>query len=330
MRHRWDPWVERPAGLVTPSRIDPLGLTGPTRGQAQGRRWRQCAHGWYVPAAVDESVVEQRILEQGVRLPASGAVTAWASLRWRGAAFFDGLAEGGRVQLPIPVLPGGVGNLRRDPRASVSREQFAPYEREVVAGLGCSTVTRAVFDELRRQGRLRPAVVTIDMAASAGLTSVAEFAAYVGRRNSWTGVPLARKAVALAVDFSRSPQETRVRLIWILDAGLPAPLCNRAVFDLDGNLLGYPDLLDPVAGVIGEYDGADHRSVERHRRDVAREELFRDHGLEYFTVVGADLSDLGLVVARMRRTRERAKFLPPESCAWTLDPPPWWTGPLHR
>ena len=159
---------------------------------------------------------------------------------------------------------------------------------------------------------------------------MAEFAAYVGRRNSWTGVPLARKAVALAVDFSRSPQETRVRLIWILDAGLPAPLCNRAVFDLDGNLLGYPDLLDPVAGVIGEYDGADHRSGERHRRDVAREELFRDHGLEYFTVVGADLSDLGLVVARMRRTRERAKFLPPESCAWTLDPPPWWTGPLHR
>ena len=230
----------------------------------------------------------------------------------------------------MPLLPGGVGNLGRDPRASVSREQFAPYEREVVAGLRCSTVTRAVFDELRRRGRLRPAVIAIDMAVAAGLTCVTEVAAYVAKRNSWTGVPLARKAVALASDFSRSPQESRVRLVWVLDAGLPPPLCNRAVFDLDGNLLGYPDLLDPVAGVIGEYDGADHRSNDRHRHDVAREARFRDHGLEYFTVVGSDLADVGLVVERMRRTRNRAKFLPPESRAWTLEPPPWWTGPLHR
>ena len=72
------------------------------------------------------------------------------------ATFFDGLADGGRTVLPVPLLPGGVGNLGRDPRASVSREQFAPYEREVVAGLGCATVTRAVFDEIRRCGSRSP------------------------------------------------------------------------------------------------------------------------------------------------------------------------------
>lgn len=329
-RHRWDPWQERPSGLVVPVRIDPRGITGPTRGQTQRTRWRQCAHGWYVPAGVDGDVVEQRILEQAVRLPESGAVTAWASLRWRGATFFDGTAEGGRRLLPVPLRPGGVGNLRRDPRAVISREQLAPYEREDVGGVSCTTVTRATFDEMRREGRLRPAVIALDMAAAAGLTSVAEMAAYVAGRSAWTGVPLVRKALVLASDHSRSPQETRMRLIWTLDAGLPPVLVNRAVFDLDGRLLGYPDLFDPVAGVVGEYDGADHRDRARHQADVAREALFRDHGLEYFTIVADDLGSLERVVDRMRRARARAKFLPPESCAWTLEPPRSWSGPLHR
>lgn len=313
-----------------PVRIDPSGVEGPTRGQTRGKGWRQCAHGWYVPSRVDGDVVEQRILEQAVRSPLGGAITGWASLRWRGATFFDGMAEGGRRLLPVPLLPGGVGNLRRDPRAAVSRDQLAPYEHEYVAGIACTTVTRATFDEMRREGRLRPAVIAVDMAAAAGLTNVAEMTVYVVGRAAWTGVPIVRKALALATDHSRSPQETRLRLIWVLDAGLPPVLVNRAVFDLDGRLLGYPDLFDPVAGVVGEYDGADHRDRARHQADVAREDRFRNHALEYFTVVADDMQDRGRVVERMQRARARAKFLPPESCSWTLEPPPWWNGPLHR
>ena len=87
-----------------------------------------------------------------------------------------------------------------------------------------------------------------------------------------------------------------MKLVWVLDAGLDAPLVNQPVFDLAGNLLGYPDLLDPEAGVVGEYDGVDHKDRDRHRRDVSREQRYRDHGLEYFTVVGGDLQDVDLVV----------------------------------
>ena len=105
--------------------------------------------------------------------------------------------------------------------------------------------------------------------------------------------------------------------VWEEDALLPVPLSNPPVFDLTGGLLGYPDLFDPVAGVVGEYDGEDHRPTIRRRRDVVREERFRDHGLEYFTVVGGDLRDLGLVARRMLSTRARARFLPPAARAWS-------------
>ena len=324
--HRWEPWCERPSGLVAPVRLDPRGVTGPTRGQACGPRWRQCGHGWYVPADVDQEVVEQRILEQSVRLPRRGGVTAWASLRWRGAAFFDGTEQGGRKALPVPML----GNIRSDDRGQVSKAQFAPEDREVIDGVACATVTRALFDEMVRRGRLRPAVMAVDMAVAAGLVSIDEITTYVHTRAAWTGVPLCRKAVALAIDHSRSPQESRIRLIWILDAELPPPLCNRAVFNRAGRLLGYPDLFDPIAGLVGEYAGADHRDPDRHRADVAREELFRDHGLECFTVVGEDLHNHRRVAERMLAARRRARFLAAESCAWTLEPPPGWNGSLYR
>lgn len=118
-----------------------------------------------------------------------------------------------------------------------------------------------------------------------------------------------------------------MKLVWMLDAGFPPPLCNRAVFDLHGNLLGIPDLFDPLAGLVGEYQGADHKDGSRHRKDVAREELFRDHGLEFFELVGGDLRDRRLAAARMANARARARFLPPESCRWTLEPPGWYDVP---
>jgi hypothetical protein len=107
----------------------------------------------------------------------------------------------------------------------------------------------------------------------------------------------------------------------VLLAELPTPLCNRSIFDLDGQLLGIPDLFDPVAGLVGEYDGAHHKDVLQHRTDVSREELFRNHGLEYVEVVQGD--SRATAAQRIRDARARAKFLPPESRVWTLTRPAW-------
>jgi len=328
----WSPSCELPPGLVRPRPIDPTGVNGPTKGQARGPGWRQTSSGLYVPAEVSDEVVEQRILEQGQRICSHGAVTAWAALRWRGAAYFDGLAEAATSRLPVPLVVGR-HRLRPDPRVEVSRDQIAPTELTWVAGIFCATVQRALFDQMRYAPSLRTAVVAMEMAAAARLISVRLMRMYVAQRSAWQGVELVRRALAIAIDTSRSPQETLMRLVWLLDAGLPAPLCNVPVFDLHGRLLGIPDLLDPVAGMIGEYDGAHHKARKQHRSDVRREGVFRDHGLEYFAVVGGDLLDRPLVVSRMHSTRARALFEPEERRHWTLTPPPWWKPreePLDR
>jgi hypothetical protein len=278
-----------------------------------------------VPSHVTGEVIEQRILEQGARLRADGAVTGWASLRWHGAHYFDGAAARRGARLPVPlVIPGGF--LRPDPGTLVLRGQLAPSEWSVIAGLRCTTVQRALFDEIARRGSLRASVVAVDMTVAAGLISLDLFATYLAGCRSRNGVVLAREASRLAVVGSWSPQETWMRLCWILDAGLPPPRCNVPVFDHHGRHLGTPDLFDEGAGVVGEYQGAIHRDHRRHRHDVQRAERFREHGLEYFEVVAGEMADATTVPDRMRRVRARAKFLPPESRAWTLEPPPWWSS----
>jgi hypothetical protein len=317
----WRPRCERPSGLVVPTRVDPSGLIGPTPGAARGPHWQPVAHGWYVLADVDVQVVEQRILNQAVRLPRGTGLTAWAALRWRGAAYFDGHGLGREI-LPVPLLLGN-RNLRPGAGARISKEQFPPWEHEVVAGVPCASVARALYDETRWSPTDRHAAVAVDMTAAAGLITAEGFREYVESRPAWTGVYRARFAADHATDASRSPQESWLRLVWVLDAQLPHPLCNPPVFSVGGELLGYPDLFDPVAGLVGEYDGKDHLREDRRRADRTREERFRDHGLEYVAVVTGELSRPQVVVARLRAAYRRAPFTLEGNRRWTLEPPAW-------
>ncbi len=227
----------------------------------------------------------------------------------------------------MPLALGPDGKRRHIPGTTVWREQVLPWEIEARRGIPCTSVEAAVFDELRRIYSLRRAVQVIEMAMFAELTSLSRFSAYVLTRNRRKWVGLARSALALVQEGAESPQETLMRLVWVVDAELPPPLCNVNVYSIDGSFLGRPDLLDPVAGVVGEYDGAHHRRARVRARDVSREELFRCHGLEYFTVVEGDLGRREMVAARMERARARA-LRSREPRRWTLTPPPGVALPL--
>ena len=182
-------------------------------------------------------------------------------------------------------------------------------------------VARALFDEMRLARGLLPAVVAADMAMLADLVTVDRMWDFTASHSGWAGVPLVRRALRFADPHSCSPQETRLRLLWEIGLKLPRPLCNVAVFDREGFFLGYPDLLDPEAGLVIEYDGADHRSAQRHSDDVDREARLRAVGLEVTRVTGRDLARPRELAARLRTARQRARSLPAEQRGWLLEPP---------
>lgn len=310
--------------MFHPVRIDATGEKGPTPGQARGATWRRSSYGFYVPSDVDPTVAEQRILEQAARLAPGGAVTGWASGRAHGAGYLDGLRADGRTRRPVPLLAGPHHRLASTRESRVSRDRI--FSDEIVWRLGvpCAIPTRATFDEMRYADDVGEAVLAFDMMATAGLVTIDEMVDYVTAHPAWEGVEQVRRAMPLVDENSWSPRETWMRLIWEVDAGLPHPLCNRPLFTRDGSFLGIPDLLDPEAGVVGEYDGGLHLTSSRRTKDVGREEAFRRVGLEYFAVTGGDIPHLWRITNRMTWTRGRALWLPESERQWTLEPPPWY------
>ena len=315
----------RPTRPVTrPVRVDPTGRAGPTPGAARGPRWRRVAHGWYVPSTVDGSVPEQRVAEAVPSVLAGGGLTGWAALLLHGAAFLDGTAPDGRTRLPVQVrLP---VDHHRDPLPGTTVVRGDLRRTTLLRGLPCASVQQAVLDGMRLQRDRREAVVLLDMTLAARITDLRQVRRLVESR-SWRGVPgvpTARWALDHASQASASPPETRYRLVWTLDAGLARPVVNQPVFDLRGRLLGYPDLLDPVTGLVGEYDGEDHRRSLRHSHDVSREATFRRHGLEVTRATSWDLRDREVLADRIREAHDRARSAPPGRRLWTLTAPPDW------
>ncbi|TNM48270.1 hypothetical protein FHP29_01820 [Nocardioides albidus] len=270
-----------------------------------------------MPTAV-EAVPEQRIVEAFARSHGRGVVTGWAALRLHRAAYFDGLGPDGTTPVPVPLIEGDT-RLRSTPDVLVLRGRVPADDIVCVRGVRCTTPERALLDHVARLADLRETVVALDMAMAARLTSIRRIAADLDRRPGARGSSLARDALALADEHSASPQETRFRLIWQMDARWPRPLVNRDVLDPDGRFIGRPDLIDPERGIVGEFAGAIHRHRSRHRNDVRREDLFRRAGLEYVEVVGADVREPRVVVERMEAAAARAGSHPQR---WQLGPPP--------
>ena len=299
-------------------RVDP-GVGAATKGQAHGPGWRRTAEGLYVPAAVDESLVEQRIVEQGARLT-RGVVTGWAALRLLGGGYFDGLGRDGRTRLPVPIAANG-DRLRSGAEADVRRVVVDEDDVLVRYGVRCASPERALFDAVRWARTLDERVVSIDMAAAAELTSSRRLTAYVMGQREVHGRMSVIEANWWAQEGAESPQEVRLRLIWRRRFSWPSPLANRTVVDLGGRRLGTPDLVSEDLGMGAEFDGAEHRERGRHRRDIRRLDDFQRAGLEVATFVGEDLDDEELVVDRLRATRERAgRCL--GVARWSLSAPP--------
>lgn len=290
---------------------------GLTKSQATRSAWRRTGRGLYVPASVDRSEPAQRIVEAVTALP-GGVLTGWAVLHLAGVPYVDGRD---RRLRPLPVQVIVPDKARARPGVRLSRERMTCGVRRL-CGLPCASPMRATVDAMREPGDFREAVVVLDQVLRHGLVDRAELVRFARTLSRWRGLDAVRRALPLAESRSASPGETRLRLIWELDAGLPRPLCNRPLFSEDrSRFLGIPDLLDPSAGVVGEYDGSPHRDRATHRRDAQRDAAFKGVGLETFAAVGADVSRVERLVGRIRSAYARSGARP---ASWTLEIPNWY------
>ena len=315
-----DPWHPERPGLERAFRLDARGIDGPTRGQVEGRFWRAIAPGWFRP--IDEPAsVEQRIVEASYRLPAGGGVTGWAALRWLGGRWFDGTdATGTGLPVPLTMLTSNRGHT---PGVLYTKERLRPQDLMQLHGLDLTTATRSVLFEMRYAATVGDAVRVLDMACFNDLVSLSELSSAIDGSKGWTGIRQARDALQLAAENAWSPAEVGFRLLWTGVAELGPVLCNPPIFDLNGRHLLTPDLFDPVAGVVGEYQGEHHFERGQRRRDITRETLIRDHGLELVERVAGEEPTRFLI--RLRSAYARSRRLPASERRWTLTQPPSWT-----
>ena len=167
---------------------------------------------------------------------------------------------------------------------------------------------------MRYAASKREAAVSWTWRRTATWSSIDEMAAYAVAHSGWTASRSAvtrwarRREQLVAAGVADAPDLGARRRA---SPGRVQPAGLRP----GGRHIGTPDLLDPEAGVVGEYDGAAHLARRQRRRDREREDAFRPVGLEYFTMVRGTSATARRRGRRMDEARGRAALRRPTGSA---------------
>ncbi len=314
---------------VTPQPVATWLADGVTREQLRGPGWCRTSYGFYrpIPATSAGRTPTQRILDAAALAPPDAAIGGWAAAFVHGVDILDGIDSFTMTEIPVLLCLGRDLGRRSTGRVRYSRDRLPPADVCLRHGLPVTAPLRTAFDGARLSDGLAEAVAFLDACAHERIITLTDLAAYIAthRADGWSGIEQVRRALALADMATRNLWESRLRVLAVREAGVPKPLVNCPVFDVAGGFAGIPDLLDPEAGVVLEFDGQGHRDRRQHRADNVREERFESLGL---IVARADSLDLmhhrvdlvrRVVDAYARgRRRDRAQD------RWTLVEPDWW------
>jgi hypothetical protein len=274
--------------------------------ELSGPLWRSPFRGVHAWAATDSDEPLQRAYDAAALLPPAGAVGGWAACQIGGARELDGRGPSGQEQRPVLLCLPPELRVRRGPGIRPMRSTLEPGDVTELCGVRLTTPLRTAFD-LARTEPLVDGVVAVDYLARGRPEFLADLLDYTRTHSALKGSRRALAVARRATCRSRSAGETRLRLFWTMQAGLPEPLVNPSVRLLDGFLLGMPDLLDPEVPLVGEYDGSGHRDPDQHVRDNVREEGFEARGLVVVRFGGIDLGlKRSRSLARLAAGRRRA------------------------
>lgn len=288
---------------------------GFTRTDLEGPLWRSPFRGVHSPEGQDPTHPHLRLLEAAAALVPGTAIGGWAAAWLLGTRELDGRRGGGPGD-PVLVCLEPAARIVRRAGLCPFRSRLLPDDVVTVDGVLITSPVRTAFDVARLAPSLADAVADLDAVCRDVGVSPGEVAEYARQRPRWRGVPLVLRAVALVDVRTRSRGESRLRVLWRCDAKLPAPQVNVEVRNGRGHLLALADLLDPEVGLVGEYDGSDHRTAERHTADNGREEGLERAGLVVVRATGLDLAHRLRTVTRLKAAWAEAASRPRGRWSW--------------
>jgi len=270
---------------------------GVTRAELGGPLWAQSNRGLWTWSATRRTPAE-RIRRAAPLVRGGGGIGGWAAAFWLGHHDLDG--EDG--ELPVLLCLPRASRCRRTRDLRVFRSDLEPEEILELDHVPITTPARTCADLARLTQPLAEAVVAVDVMARDGAQILDDASSWLTGHPRWVGVARARRVLQLAAPGTKSPQESRLRLLWVLDAGLPPPLVNPQLVHRDGYLLGEVDLFDPESGLVAEYDGGHHASAEQRSIDHARRERLQQAGVRVVQHTTTDLCRTrGRAVIRLRQ-----------------------------
>lgn len=261
-----------------------------------------------IPRASVDSPAFRRLLH-GVIVSADVPDSAVLRVKAALACYFDDAfashVSAARVwQVPVETRPGEhvtVGDdAHRLRRAGVTTHRRPDAAVAVRRGVRVSVLTD-LFVELADELSLVELVVAGDwMVRRHGVRikhlrqAAKDASGHAGR--------LARKAASYVRARVDSPMETRLRMLIVL-AGIPEPVVNMSVRDVDGEPVRRFDLSRHEVRVIVEYDGRHHvELIEQWESDLERREEIDDEGWRILVVVAHGVyTDPGRTVRRVFR-----------------------------
>lgn len=162
--------------------------------------------------------------------------------------------------------PSDRGHNRR-PEIDARRRRVLPEEVTRIDAIPVLTEARTWF-ELASVLPL-PDLIAAGDSCLRGSATLPELQLIVARARRCPGVVAARTALPFLDARSRSRPESHLRYA-LVSGGLPKPNVNTPIFDSHGGWLGEPDLSYDDVRLALEYNGAEHATERRMRKDITR------------------------------------------------------------
>jgi hypothetical protein len=287
-------------GIITHRQLRSLNMSGSSiaRWAGTGGRIARLLPGTYLVHRGTPTTEER--LHAGLAYAGGGAVLSGGlDLHLRGIRHLPLAPE----LLPVHVL---VPMERQTKSASftIVERTLRPPTPEMVDGIPCAPVARALFDCARRHTAPYQVRAVMLEAVQRGMVTLPELQLELkqGQRR-WTGS--LREVLGEAVTGVRSIKEAELRAL-ILHSDLPEPLWNPTLVSNEGEFIAEPDGYYPDLGIALEVDSREHHfsSIDGFEKTWSRHSVYNRHQIVAERILPVTISQNPAgVIAAIRATR---------------------------